>query len=993
MRKRFKITGIIIFIFGFYLNMFSQNPWNSDKQIDSFDSISGYWYIAGVGATQTYSIDYGDYKEGTGSLKLDINFQSGVDNYVQVVNNYGTATRDWSYMPYGLSITVKGGGTSDKLRILLFEDHGMDGNYLDPGDEIWYYDDTSVLSGTSWQTLIIPFSSFSLFSPNNGNLTLDLNRIRAWELRVISDGTSHSETIRFDDLRLLSTYTLPVNDSILTGSFFQLWNTAGCQCGQWTQERWQQEFETMKSVCQDTVIIQYSIWENASSDVAWYPTNLPGIFYKETALDKIMAAAEVEGMKVFIGLYFNEDWNTFTKTDSTYYLNLYNKQQTVIDELWTRYGSNPAFYGWYIPQEIDDLNWQKDPAKSLVINYFKDVSDYCKTKSSTKPVMIASFFGLYQPADVEESWWNDFFTTVTNIDINAPQDGIGVGHSTSFLDVAQYYTAIKNACDANGVTFGADVESFKPSGGPTDIDTFKQQLWTAGSFTNFIVQFEWANMEPSLGGSNLQLFNDYSSYTSSKGCTPSATTTGTPSITYTLTNTQTPTVTDTYAGTPTFTPTFTSTQTGGAEVQNITVVNSSGNSCYIAGQNITVNFEARVSTANKWISFGIIFSDDNILEYNDDAVWTAGGAQDPPDLDGHVSDWIELLSDTNWHSYSYVVKVPSSYTGVKYVFVAVEEGAQYSFMSNPPRMDDYDSTTMASCSGGETDTPTYTATATLTSTFTLTYTLTSTFTETKTFTLTNTATQIQTLTLTETFTYTATLTETNTDTPTDTETATDTATSTWTATNTLTDTPTDTPTYTDTATFTETGTPTETSTGTYYTETPTDTGTYTETWTYTNTFTETFTITLTYTLTPTHTFTLTETDTDTATYPATNTETYTPTNTFTATETETDTYTLTSTGTETPILTYTETLTNTITNTSTYTDTATPSNTYVITETPTEVVEELIFEGEPLIYPNPYGGGEIKIRLNIKGEAQEGEVKIYTSVGTVSYTHLTLPTN
>jgi len=67
-----------------------------------------------------------------------------------------------------------------------------------------------------------------------------------------------------------------------------------------------------------------------------------------------------------------------------------------------------------------------------------------------------------------------------------------------------------------------------------------------------------------------------------------------------------------------------------ADVRNLSVT---GN-CYTAGQNVTVNFEVK---CNAWqTTFGdIIFSTNSTAEYNDDAVWTSAGPQDPPDTNGH----------------------------------------------------------------------------------------------------------------------------------------------------------------------------------------------------------------------------------------------------------------------------------------------------------------------------------------------------------------------
>jgi hypothetical protein len=159
---------------------------------------------------------------------------------------------------------------------------------------------------------------------------------------------------------------------------------------------------------------------------------------------------------------------------------------------------------------------------------------------------------------------------------------------------------------------------------------------------------------------------------------------------------------------------------------------------------------------------------------------------------------------------------------------------------------------------------------------------------------TNTATNTATKTATGTFTNTATNTPTNQITSTFTSTATNTPTImatntvTPTSTNTFTPSPTVTGTLPPTSTFTNTPTNTFSSTAT---NTATNTGTPTATFTYTYTGTPTNTYTPTYTPTITNTPTLTYTPTVTSTFTLTGT----PTNTFTPTVTPTITATYTPT--------------------------------------------------------------------------------------------------
>jgi|GEM_PF-4159852 hypothetical protein len=123
--------------------------------------------------------------------------------------------------------------------------------------------------------------------------------------------------------------------------------------------------------------------------------------------------------------------------------------------------------------------------------------------------------------------------------------------------------------------------------------------------------------------------------------------TATSTVSITLTQTPTPTLTITLTSTITFTATIseTITQTGTptntpitygiAKVRNLTV--SGG--CYTAGQSMTVSFEVHADILNTYSKFGIfgdiLFSNDNVADYNDDCVLEDSGAQDPPDIDGH----------------------------------------------------------------------------------------------------------------------------------------------------------------------------------------------------------------------------------------------------------------------------------------------------------------------------------------------------------------------
>ena len=110
---------------------------------------------------------------------------------------------------------------------------------------------------------------------------------------------------------------------------------------------------------------------------------------------------------------------------------------------------------------------------------------------------------------------------------------------------------------------------------------------------------------------------------------------------------------------------------GYAEVRNVSI----SSECYNPGEEITISFEVRSTSAYQNIYGSIIFSENTTPVYNDDCVWHSGGAQDPPDTDGHDGGFLAAQgADPDvWHSVSKTIKVPFGYSGYKNIIAAVAE--------------------------------------------------------------------------------------------------------------------------------------------------------------------------------------------------------------------------------------------------------------------------------------------------------------------------------
>lgn len=475
-------------------------------------------FNAGSGLLIT-SINNSDFNSGNESYSINYTFNNGSNSYFSVFKNYANATQDFSFQTDSISIAIKGGSVHDEIAIRLWEDQDFNGVF-DGTDEVYTSIKTSCNS-SNWSTIKFALNDFIKVT-GSGNNILDLNRIRAYDIAIHNGGTTaHSNQVLIDKFTLHSTYTPPVSGNAqLSGSFIQLWNTSGCKCGNWSQTQWDEELQQMKSRCLNKLIIQYGVY----GDHAWYtPSSLSFVNYQSDALNKIFAAAEKENIEVVLGLYFDENWNSSNKENVTEYNSILIKHQATMNELYNLFGSSPAFGGWYIPQEINDYEWQTDPAKSLLFDWIKDVTNYSNNLSN-KPIFIAPFFNLWQPADVIENWYDELLTEAPNLSAVYPQDGVGIQRKSVNYHVPLYYNAIQSACSKNNRDFGATVESFNQlTGWPIDNGTFsaesaewnnfKKQIWEADlHLPSDIIQFSYSYMQSNLNNKAQSLASNYLNY-------------------------------------------------------------------------------------------------------------------------------------------------------------------------------------------------------------------------------------------------------------------------------------------------------------------------------------------------------------------------------------------------------------------------------------------------------------------------------------------------
>lgn len=255
----------------------------------------------------------------------------------------------------------------------------------------------------------------------------------------------------------------------LTGTFVDFWGKEN-----WSQQEWEIQFQEMKEIGMNTAIVQfvsYGDFTYFNSANTFATTKFPN------AMAHLLAAANTQGISVYIGLYFSDEyWDNQTNAE---WLKLHaDRCITIATEINALFGKDPAFKGWYIPHEPEPDAYNSPELLSLFRENLVDrISDKLHSFDS-KPVSIAAFFnsGLTTPTQLK-----DFMKELCkcNLQIIMLQDGVGVNH-VSLGRVGTYYAEADTGLYENTSykgEFWTDLETFsEPPQGEVTIDRIKNQL-------------------------------------------------------------------------------------------------------------------------------------------------------------------------------------------------------------------------------------------------------------------------------------------------------------------------------------------------------------------------------------------------------------------------------------------------------------------------------------------------------------------------------------
>ncbi len=168
----------------------------------------------------------------------------------------------------------------------------------------------------------------------------------------------------------------------ITGTFVQPLCGGEIPLLNWEYEEWDRELALMKAVGIDTIILLRAAlgkWASfqsrtLSEQLNCYPSSFD---YVKMFLD----LAEKHAMKMFVPTFSDNDWNQ-PDYDVDARLSI---QKSLVSELWSRYGSSPAFAGWYFAHEF----MRRDAFR--VIELFQKLAPWCRQLSGPLPILMSPY--------------------------------------------------------------------------------------------------------------------------------------------------------------------------------------------------------------------------------------------------------------------------------------------------------------------------------------------------------------------------------------------------------------------------------------------------------------------------------------------------------------------------------------------------------------------------------------------------------------------------
>jgi hypothetical protein len=192
---------------------------------------------------------------------------------------------------------------------------------------------------------------------------------------------------------------------------------------------------------------------------------------------------------VFVGLPEDSQyWARIAEAPSavTVYLRrLALRQQDVAESLAPSLNEHRSVVGWYIPQEIDDVNWNDAERRAILSRHLQQLTTTLRRAAPERRIAISGFSNAHLAPRGLAAFWRELVMDA-GLDALFFQDGIGAG-KLQLEELEAYLPPLQEMCDNSRCELRMIVELFQSAEGgrfePAAIDRIGRQLQLAAAMT------------------------------------------------------------------------------------------------------------------------------------------------------------------------------------------------------------------------------------------------------------------------------------------------------------------------------------------------------------------------------------------------------------------------------------------------------------------------------------------------------------------------------
>jgi Domain of unknown function (DUF4434) len=270
----------------------------------------------------------------------------------------------------------------------------------------------------------------------------------------------------------------------------------------WPEAKWREEFEQLSKLGMKILILQWTQHEQ----VDFSETGKD----QRSCLDQIMAAADSQGMSVYVGLSLRNSWWKAGSFTARYVAEELDRNRKLSDRLYHALKQHASFRGWYLPQEVTDVE-NSGAEQEAVIHFFSELTAHLHKLDALKPVLASGYTDAGRAKLVHfVSWWT-IFLREAGVDIVLFQDGAGIRRQGSWRNVLPLVEALVSVADEFGhelwlvpevftQTHGQPVDDKPFAADSADFARVREQFDALGNFNLRLITYSYFDyMRPESG--------------------------------------------------------------------------------------------------------------------------------------------------------------------------------------------------------------------------------------------------------------------------------------------------------------------------------------------------------------------------------------------------------------------------------------------------------------------------------------------------------------